>query len=279
MPLLRLAALLLLCHAADVRAETFRFKSDTIMKEWTTTVGGELSFPRGPGPFPAIVFMHGCGGLQHPAVRQSLRDHARYMASAGFAALILDSFTERKLNDGTVCDPTPLAGKALFFRRDDAFNALNALREHSKIRKDNIFLAGQSQGAMVGLHAALNLADQGEFRAIAAFYPSCRPLNNGGRLKAPVIVFSGGKDDWTPAHTCTYAHKIDRMAGAEFQLVVYPNAMHSFDVPGPVRKYKGHVLAFDREATDDSRKRMKEFFLQYRTDDAKAAAPFPTKQR
>lgn len=256
------ATLLLVCHSAHAQAQTLRFKSDTIVKEWTATIEGELSFPRGLGPFPGIIFMHGCGGL-HPAVRTSLRDHARYMAGAGFATLILDSFSARKLNDGKVCDPTPLAGRALFFRRDDAFNALNALREHPKVQKENIFLAGQSHGAMVGLHAAFNLADQGEFRAIAAFYPSCTPLNIPAALKAPVIVFSGGKDDWTPVHTCTYAKKIDRMPGAEFELVVYPDALHLFDVPGAVRKYKGHALGFDAKATADSRMRMRDFFVRH----------------
>jgi dienelactone hydrolase len=257
-----IATFFLVSYSVNARAETLRFKSSTVMKGWTNTIEGELSFPRGPGPFPGIIFMHGCGGLR-PAVRTSLRNHARYMAGAGFATLILDSFSARKLNDGKVCDPTPLAGKAIFFRRDDAFNALNAMREHPKIQEQNIFLAGQSHGAEVGLHAALNLADQGEFRAIAAFYPNCRPLTNSAALKAPIIVFSGGKDDWTPVHTCTYAKKIDRMPGAEFELVVYPDALHLFDVPGAVRMFKGHALGFDAKATTDSRNRMRDFFVRH----------------
>ena len=63
-----------------------------------TELAGYLFHPNGPGPHPAIVFMHGCGGLfsrttnaivsRETAWRQQLVDK-------GFVVLMVDGFTPR----------------------------------------------------------------------------------------------------------------------------------------------------------------------------------------
>lgn len=268
-----LPILLLAAQIPEARAEPLNFKSDVTLKQFTATIGGELSFPPGRGPFPVVIFMHACGGLDR-VVKSSLQAHGRNMTKAGFATYVLDSFGARNLNGGKVCDPGALHANAVSFRRDDAVNAMAALRKHPRISKENIFLVGQSHGAAVALLAALALTDHDAFRAIAAFYTSCGVLYNSSKLKSPIIVFAGGKDDWTPPYTCTHAKSIDRFPGAEFELVIYPNAFHSFDLPLGTIKYKGHVLAYDQQATADSQKKMKEFFIRHLTDELKALPPF-----
>ena len=87
-----LVVAILMLQIPVANAETFKFKSETKLEKYTATIGGELSFPPGRGPFPVIVFMHGCGGLT-TLQQRTFEAHARFMAEAGFSALILDSFS------------------------------------------------------------------------------------------------------------------------------------------------------------------------------------------
>ena len=50
----------------------------------------ELTMPRGRGPFPAVMVLHGCDGVAWHS-----RDWARRVASWGYATLIVDSYTPR----------------------------------------------------------------------------------------------------------------------------------------------------------------------------------------
>lgn len=181
-------------------AETFKFQSVVFPKNYAATIGGELSFPPGQGPFPLVIFLHACGGLNSVA-KVSFAAHARPLVKAGFATFTLDSFSARNLNSGEICNGGPLSQEAMAFRLEDAFNAMTVLRKHAKVDGPNIFLVGQSHGAIVALRAALALGKTERFRAVAAFYPaSCfaqhrRPeltsacvCRSKGRLDAPVLL-------------------------------------------------------------------------------------------
>src|SRR5258706_11261398 len=56
--------------------------------------------PEGPGPFPAVVLMHGCHG-----VSGSTRQWAGWFREHGYVALIVDSWLPRGIRDG--CRPGP----------------------------------------------------------------------------------------------------------------------------------------------------------------------------
>ena len=51
---------------------------------------GSIILPQGNPPYPAVVVLHGCNGIS-----SSTRIWARRLASWGYAALIVDSFTPR----------------------------------------------------------------------------------------------------------------------------------------------------------------------------------------
>jgi dienelactone hydrolase len=251
---------------STAHAETFKFESKPTLSSYTATIGGELSFPQGHGPFPVVILLHACGGLDQWG-RASLSDHARSIAKVGFATYILDSFSARGLTADDVCDG-PKGRDASEFRLDDLFSARDALQKHPKIDKTKFFVVGQSHGAIVALWAAVNTADRERFRAVAAFYPDCKALLHGLKLKTPVIIFVGGKDDWTPAPLCEEAKKRERPPEEEIGLVIYPNAYHGFDQQRRMIKFKGHVMTYDEQATADSQKRMLEFFVRHVSDEA-----------
>jgi dienelactone hydrolase len=48
------------------------------------TLSAELSRPSGPGPFPAVVILHGCNG-----VGPNMYEWARWLRGEGYAALVL----------------------------------------------------------------------------------------------------------------------------------------------------------------------------------------------
>src|SRR5437899_1034207 len=55
--------------------------------------------PDGAGPFPAVVAMHGCGGLHNSsgAVASRYGDWAQHLTQAGFVVLFPDSYGSRGL--------------------------------------------------------------------------------------------------------------------------------------------------------------------------------------
>ncbi len=249
------------------RAETLTFKSEVIPTDLTASLNGSLSFPAGKGPFPVVLLLHPCGGLE-PFGLATLQAHASNLQSVGFGALILDSYGPRNLNGGKACEQRTTA-----FRRDDAYNALAALQRHPKVSKDNIFALGLSDGGVAALVIAKGGAS-GRFSAVAAYYPGCNPLSGiDYAIRSPTLVFVAGKDDWTPPGDCIRAKDRKIVTGAEFDVINYPNAHHGFDQQRRTIKYKGHTLAYDAGATADSRKRVKEFFVRHLTDEFKAKVP------
>ena len=91
-----------------------------------TEATGSLAVPEGDGPFPAVVLMHGCSGLD-PEVRKGNDVHVQHLVSEGFATLILDSFGPRRLGD-VVCNEGEEEMEAFRYRQRDAVSALRFLR-------------------------------------------------------------------------------------------------------------------------------------------------------
>src|SRR5258707_3911871 len=67
----------------------------------TVEVEAYLSKPDGAGPFPAVVYLHGCGGLS----KSTRHRIAELMTGWGYVTLAVDSFATRGLK--TSCDNYP----------------------------------------------------------------------------------------------------------------------------------------------------------------------------
>ena len=227
-----------------------------------TEAAGFVAVPEGDGPFPAVVLMHGCSGLD-PEVKKGNDVHVRHLVSEGFVALVLDSFGPRRLGD-VVCNEGEEEMEAFRYRQRDAVSALRFLRSRPFVDGENIFVMGQSHGGWVLLQLATSrtIPVGDRFRAAVAYYPWCGDHQLRERLHTPVLVLIGGKDDWTPADRCIEGKRHAR--GAPFEVIVYENAHHSFDLPmgGPYR-YKGYTVAGNSVAALDSRKRMVAWFREH----------------
>lgn len=214
---------------------------------------GRLLLPRRAPPaggFPAIIALHGCGGMYSRrdgheaelAERMALR--ADPLLRDGYAVLFADSFRSRGVRE--VCtiphgEHTVTAAK----RRLDALGALAYLASRPEVARDRIAIIGWSHGGSAVLQA-VNARDRAVaaffdrpgappfFRAAVAFYPGCAtPLKAGDRYRpgAPTRIHIGSLDDWTPAGTCTALGAALATRDEDLLVTTYPDSYHAFDSP------------------------------------------------
>ena len=141
--------------------------------EGASTLEGTLTLPRGNGPFPAVVMVHGSGphdrdetiGPNHP-----FRDLAHALAERGVASLRYEKRTRAHpeafaSGDFTVDEETV----------DDAVRAVSQLRARAGIDPQRVFLLGHSLGAMMAPRIAGRAPDLAGLILLAA---PARPLQD-----------------------------------------------------------------------------------------------------
>jgi len=243
------------------------FESTVINSSYTAIVKAFLEKPEGNGPFPAVVLMHGCAGLTG-ASRRGMDEHTEYLVSRGFATLVIDSFSTRGKADGYVCLRQGELASARYYRHFDAYHALVFLQSQSFVDVDNIFLMEQSNGGSVALEAALGpfqgqFPTEPRFQGIVAFYPWCGVLPTWPhKIVSPLLVLGAGKDDWVDPGYCVSAR--DQVSGADYEVLIYSDAHHGFDLLIPEQEYAGHLIGGNPGAASDSREKMANWFLKHR---------------
>jgi dienelactone hydrolase len=215
----------------------------------TKNIAGALFKPTGAGPFPAIVYMSGCAGLNNPpemALEKSVIDH---LLAKGVATLVVDPFTPRNEPEG-VCANLNEKTFVQYATRggNDAVAALKALKAMPDVDANRIFLEGYSFGAISSLFATDTNTPGTHDTKIAgliAYYPYCY---DKVEFSAPTLVLIGEKDDWTPAALCQAIESKPNV-----KVVVFPGATHAFVMPfsQPV-DYFGHHFVYDEKATQDA---------------------------
>src|SRR5262245_8912455 len=211
-----------------------------------TAIEGYVMRPPGDGPFPAIVALHGCGGLWGRSAGELSKRHADWgerLVQAGYLVLFPDSFNPRGVT--SVCNATNRV-VAPSGRAFDALGAAQWLATQSFVDKDRIGALGWSNGGSTVLHLVARKNAKPAFAAAVAFYPGCRVLleRRQWEPRIPLLIQIGEADDWTPAAPCK------ELAGKskDARIELYPDAYHDFDAPDtPVRER--HGVAFSASGT------------------------------
>jgi dienelactone hydrolase/predicted MPP superfamily phosphohydrolase len=244
---------------------------------------------------PAVVAMHGCGGMYStlPLKRDALSSRHQTMAELlideGYAALFPDSFRSRGFEEICTVENKnrTLTQKN---RRLDAQGALIWLQHREDIQPERIALLGWSHGGSAVL-ATLNakqpaVVDWGKrtptvpyFRAGSVFYPGCRDyLKSPGGYSSvsPLTFFISGSDDWTAPGPCMDLAAKLSATGEDATITVYPDAYHGFDgpstqphrrleVPNGVNPGKGVTVAANPAARDDAYSKLKQYLRTHLT--------------
>jgi dienelactone hydrolase len=200
--------------------------------------------PSGPGPFPVVLILHGCGGKT-----PFLETYARVAVEAGWAAVVVDSLKPRGMStlDGKlfVCTGVALQGLK---RAADIFGMLAWLERQPWADARRVFLAGWSHGGWsimdgyaIGVNAAratgitdadpLKLRTQVKGALLVypyAAYPSLTSSRGWGQGPRVFSVL-GGKDQvvgWKYPQKALERLKRDGLA---VDTVFYSDATHAFD--------------------------------------------------
>ncbi|MDA9476326.1 dienelactone hydrolase [Bradyrhizobium sp. CCBAU 65884] len=194
----------------------------------------QLYKPEGAGPFPAVVALHGCGGLgsHSDPVLPRYRDWAERLLRAGNAVLLPDSYGSREL--GPQCRVKEMHVKARRERVTDVAASRAWLMKQSWVARDRVSLMGWANGASALLWA---VRPQGaardlepDFRAAIAFYPDCRiSAGLGWSTRVPTLVLIGANDDVSSPPACRQMVEGAHGRSALARIVVYPGAYHDFD--------------------------------------------------
>jgi dienelactone hydrolase len=193
-------------------------------------IGGELRLPRDLSRVPAVILIHGSGG-----VGANVDRWAQELNDIGVAAFLLDCFTGRGITQ-TITDQSQLASLAMIV---DAYRALDLLSKHARIDSSQVAVMGFSKGGFAALYASLSRFRQMygpagvEFSAYIPFYPSCYTtyIDDEQVRDRPIRIFHGTADDYVSIVPCrNYVERL-RRAGKDVQLTEYAGAHHAFDNP------------------------------------------------
>lgn len=202
-------------------------------------IDGYLFRPDRAKPGPALVLMHGCGGLLTKSGRMKQREAAwrDILLQEGYVLLYIDSFNPR--GHRRICN---LKNRPVLPERErphDAFAALRWLQQQPGVDPKRIGLFGWSNGAMATLwtvreNAAQRPAGlQHDFAAAVGFYPGCIKIGRTGfKAAIPTLLQVGLADDWTKPLPClALVERANGAGGAVMEIDAYADAAHGFDHP------------------------------------------------
>jgi len=262
-----LAGILIIGTVTLSTAEDVTFQGTTKTKAGDfVMLQGKLTKPQGNGPFPAIVMLHGCRGID-----KAQDAWAGRFASWGYVALQVDSLAARGQKE--IC-ATPFI-IPFPTRVQDAYDSKAYLGGLPFVDRNRIAVAGWSHGGALTIasvsprnylawatinltFATLSRKPEAPFRAAIAFYPwiCVAQLNDS---EAPLLILTGDLDPFAPL-AFLKTNMPSEKTPYEVILKVYPGASHTFDSEGldtvtPV----GFRLKYDPAATADAAVQAKDF--------------------
>lgn len=183
---------------------------------------GLLMRPDGEGPFPALVLLHGCDGMQ--PFQQQWGDQ---LVGWGYVVLLVDSYGPRHFESS--CATWSYKHDA--DRDFDAHGALTFLRGLAFVDATRIGVIGWDTGGLAVLQVMDAKGVQQffaqRFVAGVAFYPT--PLDSDLRAAGPVLVLLGAADTCVPAMAFALSQQRVERAAYSVRLEVVPDAGYHFD--------------------------------------------------
>jgi len=192
------------------------------------TMAGEFRIAQGIGRLPAVVLMHGSGGIS-----PTMEAWTRQLNSMGISTFVIDGFSGRGLT--SVNQDQAKLGRLNFIL--DIYGALEILAKHPRVDPDRIVLMGFSRGGQGALYASLKRFNDmwnrsgAQFAAYIPFYPDCATTYAGDTdvVDRPIRIFHGTPDDYNPVASCKAFLARLEAEKRDVTLTEYPDSQHGFD--------------------------------------------------
>lgn len=226
-----------------------------------TTLKGYLAYDDSiKGARPGVLVVHEWWGMNDYA-----RKRARMLAGLGYTAFALDMY-----GDGRQAHHPDDAGKfssEVMKNQELArarFNgALEVLRKEKTVDPQRIAAIGYCFGGAVALQMARYGTD---LAGVVSFHGSLGPISPAqpGAIKARILVLTGADDPFIPAEQVEQFKKEMDAAGANYKVIAYPGARHSFTNPDADEfgKKFNMPLAYNKAADEASWQEMQDLFRQ-----------------
>jgi dienelactone hydrolase len=181
------------------------------------------------GPRPGVTLFHEAWGLNDYMLRR-----AHMIAELGYVAFAADVFGERRVMNNPV-DAMPVTKS---YReqpqrlRARAIAAFDTLRAQEYVDAKRIAAIGYCFGGTTSLELARSGA---ELAAVVSFHgtlASAAPVDQPGIIKSSILVCTGADDPMIPPAQITAFQEEMTKAKADFQILIFGGAVHSFTNPG-----------------------------------------------
>ncbi len=209
---------------------------------------------------PGVLVVHEWWGHNEYARRR-----ARMLAELGYTAFAVDMYGDGKFAEHP--DDAERFMTEVTDRMDVAIERFRAARaileQHPSVDPTRIAAIGYCFGGGIVLHMARigsDLAGVASFHGGLATASPAQP----GAVTARVLVLHGADDPFVPAEQLEAFKQEMDAAGADWQLIAYPGAIHSFTNPGAtaIGERFGLPLAYQREADERSWAELERFLAE-----------------
>jgi dienelactone hydrolase len=234
---------------AEVVSQNVEYKHEDIVLE------GYLAYDdTAKGKRPGVLVVHEWWGLN-----DYVRMRVDKLAELGYVAFALDMYGKGIWTDQASKAQElsgHLRGKPIMRQRARA--GLEILRKNERVDPTKIAAIGYCFGGTTVLELAYSGAD---IAGVVSFHgglttPKAEDMS---RIKAKILVLHGANDAFIPPEKIAAFQEGVGKAGADWQMIYYGGAVHSFTNPAADKK-NINGLAYSPSADDRSWKHMQLFF-------------------
>lgn len=174
--------------------------------------------PAAPGKYPAVLALHGSGGI-----REGWSDQpSRLMAGQGYAVFLVHFF-ERT---GTVFADRDATRTHFPDWMRTIGDAMTFAMQHAAVDPNRVALLGFSLGAFLALAVA---SVDPRVKAVVDFFGGLPEELHGFTRMPPVLILHGEEDRVVPVSEATRLQQLLERAGTPYEMKLYPGAGHIFN--------------------------------------------------
>ena len=254
----RLILALMVCGVVSTQATAKVTSKPVQYQDGNTSLEGHIAWDDAiEGKRPGVLVVHEWWGLNDYA-----RGRAEQLAKLGYVAFALDMYGKGKLTE----HPQQAGEWAGMIRKNVAawqkrgLAGLDILKQHEHVDQQRLAAIGYCFGGATVCQMAYSGA---ELRGVVSFHgslPAPEP-EQSQQIKAKLLICHGAADPFVPKPQIAKFQEALERAGADWQMVYYSGARHSFTNPG-ANKRGMDGLRYDKNADTRSWQHMQSFFDQ-----------------